>query len=97
MNQEFKQFMEISCLALARLVPEFPTHMGLFKVDGEDIPQNEFTRIDEGAVLHKPAALVDQVLHALVEEAQEDIAVSIVVEVGEEGAMHVVHAEADSL
>ena len=50
MNQEFNQFMELSCLALARLVPEFPTHMGLFEVDGEDIPQNEFTRIDERSV-----------------------------------------------
>ena len=50
MNLEFTEFMEDSCLALAREVPEFPTQMGLFEIAGEPVPQNYFTAIDADSV-----------------------------------------------
>lgn len=50
MNTEFTGFMERSCLALAREVPEFPTHMGMFEIAGEPVPQNYFTAIDADSV-----------------------------------------------
>jgi len=50
MNPEFTQFMENTCLALAREVPEFPTQMGMFEVAGEQVPQSYFTAIDTDSV-----------------------------------------------
>jgi len=50
MNPEFTEFMENTCLALAREVPEFPTHMGMFEVADEQIPQSYFTAIDIDSV-----------------------------------------------
>ncbi len=47
MNPEFSDFMESSCLALAREVPEFPTQMGLFEIAGESVPQDYFAGIDD--------------------------------------------------
>jgi len=53
MNTEFTEFMENSCLALAREVPEFPTHMGLFEIAGEPVPQSYFTGIDAESVARR--------------------------------------------
>jgi uncharacterized protein (DUF885 family) len=46
MNPEFTKFMENCCRDLAREVPEFPTHMGMFEIAGEPAPQSYFTGID---------------------------------------------------
>jgi len=53
MNPAFSEFMESSCLALAREVPEFPTHMGLFEIAGEPVPQDYFTGIDAESVARR--------------------------------------------
>jgi len=50
MNLEFTDFMENTCLALAREVPEFPTQMGMFEIAGKPVPQNYFTAIDAESV-----------------------------------------------
>ena len=50
MNPKFADFMESSCLALAREVPEFPTHMGMFEIAGEAVPQSYFTAIDSDSI-----------------------------------------------
>ncbi len=57
MNPEFTDFMESSCLALAREVPEFPTHMGMFEIAGEPVPQNLFTAIDADSVDQRQSLL----------------------------------------
>ena len=57
MNPAFSEFMESSCLSLAREVPEFPTQMGLFEIAGEPVPQNYFTGIDAGSVARRQQLL----------------------------------------
>ena len=57
MNPEFTDFMENSCLALAREVPEIPTHMGMFEVAGEQVPQNYFTAIDADSMSQRQGLL----------------------------------------
>ena len=57
MNPAFSDFLESSCLALAREVPEFPTHMGIFEIAGEPIPQDRFTNIDPGSTARRQQLL----------------------------------------
>jgi len=57
MNPAFTEFMESSCLALAREVPEFPTQMGMFEIAGEAVPQNYFTGIDAESVTRRQQLL----------------------------------------
>ncbi|HMB59032.1 MAG TPA: DUF885 domain-containing protein [Xanthomonadales bacterium] len=57
MNPEFGHFLEESCFALAKEVPEFPTQMGLFEVAGKPVPQHYFTSIDSDAVTQRQELL----------------------------------------
>jgi uncharacterized protein (DUF885 family) len=57
MNPAFNRFVEESCLALARAVPEFPTQMGLFEIAGQPVPQDYFTAIDEDSVQQRQRLL----------------------------------------
>ena len=57
MNSDFSDFMEQSCLSLARSVPEFPIQMGMFEIAGEQVPQNIFTAIDPGSVTQRQEML----------------------------------------
>ena len=57
MNPQFAEFMENTCLALAREVPEFPTQMGMFEIAGQAVPQDYFTRIDYDAVAQRQVLL----------------------------------------
>ena len=59
MNPAFSEFMESSCLALAREVPEFPTQMGMFEIAGESVPQDYFTGIDAGSVARRQQLLLN--------------------------------------
>lgn len=53
----FGAFLEECCAELAREVPEFPTHMGLYDVAGEAIPQHYFTAIDSDSRAQRQALL----------------------------------------
>ncbi len=57
MNTAFNEFMESSCLAIAREVPEFPTHMGLFEIAGQAVPQDYFSAIDSDSIARRQALL----------------------------------------
>ena len=72
MHQTFEDFMEKSCLALAREVPEFPTQMGLFEIAGEAVPQDYFASIDTGSVAARQQ-LLQTIDRNLDEFANEDL------------------------
>ncbi len=57
MNLAFDDFTDQFCLDIARLVPEFPTQMGLFQVGDEPVPQHYFSRIDAESVKQRQQLL----------------------------------------
>lgn len=58
MNPDFSEFMERTCLELARKVPELPTQMGMFEISGQEVPQDYFHGIDAGSVADRQAFLL---------------------------------------
>ncbi|HIG40359.1 MAG: DUF885 family protein [bacterium] len=54
----FEQFMQRAFIELMMEVPEYPTHMGVFEVDGIHCPQDRFSKVDDTADRRRVELLV---------------------------------------
>lgn len=82
MNKEFADFLKQAVRLLAIEIPEIPTHMGVFEIEGEPVPRDRFT--DMGAdsrqarrqtLNHLAATLVTFPLDSLTEDERISAAV----------------------